>query len=192
MLGDRSLHIASASMREFLGREARELLAEGRVEALKRARLDRSSVPVAALARYSGQPYATPGLVEGILDVMARGLHILIVSGGYGLLRAEEPIQDYEAPTQRTLTAWRSRIPRILRDYVDRNGIRRTFGAFSRQYAAAIPDRLSEEDWRTVPSFEEIAGTGSAMSVVPQRVGELTLGLLEQDLEPDDGWTRTG
>jgi len=123
---------------------------------------------------------------------MSRGLHVVIVSGGYGLLRAEEPIQDYEAPMQRTLTVWRSRIPLILRDYVSRNGIRRTFGAFSRQYAVAVPDRLSEEDWRAVPSFEQIARTGSAMRVVPERVGELTLGLLERDLEPDDGWTRTG
>jgi hypothetical protein len=190
--GGRLLDIASASMGEFLDAEASESLAEGRIEAFKRARLDTSSKAVTALARYSGQPYATPGVVEGVLDAVSRGLHVVIVSGGYGLLRAEEPIQDYEAPMQRTLTVWRSRIPAILRDYVDRNGIRRTLGTFSRQYAAAVPDRLSEEDWRAVPNFEEIGRKGSAMRVVPERVGELTLGLLERDLEPDDGWTRTG
>jgi hypothetical protein len=190
--GNRSLDIASASMSEFLGAEAGELLAEGRIEAFKRAQLDASSTAVTALSRYSGQPYATRGVVDGILDAMSRGLHVVIVSGGYGLLRAEEPIQDYEAPMQRTITVWRRRIPAVLRDYVDRNGIRRTFGTFSRQYAAAVPDRLSEEDWRAIPNFDEIGREGSPMKVVPERVGELSAGLLERDLEPDDGWTRTG
>jgi hypothetical protein len=170
---------------------------------------------VPAIARYSGQPYATPGVVEGLLDAMSRGLHIVVVSGGYGLVRAEEPIQDYEAPMERTLTVWRSRIPVILRDYVSRNAIGRTFGAFSQQYAMAVPDRLSEEDWRAVPNFAELGGSGgrlplpgvsrrrrrcssagcrlmgSAVRVVPQRVADLTLGLLRHGLRPGDGWRRT-
>jgi hypothetical protein len=64
---------------------------------------------------------------------------VLIVSGGYGLLRAEEPIHDYNAQMATTLPIWRSRIPTILRDYVRRNGIARTFGMFSQKYAEAVP-----------------------------------------------------
>ena len=115
------------SMTDFLGPEAARVLAEGRSEAFKRARPDLYSQPVAALARYSGQPYETQGVVDGLLDAMAHGLHVLIVSGGYGVLRAEEPIRDYEAPIQRTLSVWRSRIPIVLRDCVNRIGIARTF-----------------------------------------------------------------
>jgi hypothetical protein len=113
----------------FLGRQGLELLLEGRSVAFARARLDTSSEHVPAIARYSGQPFLTAGVLPGVIAAMDRGLHVVIVSGGYGLVRAEEPIQDYEAPMQRTLTVWRSRIPEILRDYVSRNSITRTFGA---------------------------------------------------------------
>lgn len=190
--GDRDLGLRPTMILDLLGGHAAAVLAEGREQAFGRTKLDASSVFVPAIARYSGQPYATTGVVDGLLDAIARGLHVVILSGGYGVLRAEEPIQDYEAPMQRTLTVWRSLIPVLLRDYVDRNGIRRTFGSFSRRYAAAVPERLSEEDWRAVPSFEEMGRTGSAMRVVPERVAALTLRLLANDFGGADGWIRTG
>jgi hypothetical protein len=177
-------------MTEFLGPAARELLAEGPAAAFARARLDGSSPTLAALARYSGQPYATPGVVDRLLEAMSRGLHVVIVSGGYGLVRAEEPIQDYEAPMTKTLTIWRRRIPVILREYVERNGIRRTFGAFSTVYSAAVPDRLTAEDWRAVPTLDDVGG-GPAMVRIPQRVASVTRELLEKDLGASVGWTRT-
>jgi hypothetical protein len=175
---------------DLLEPAAASLLAEGREEAFNRAHIDSSSRLRPALGRYSGQPYATQGVVDGLLRAMRWGLHVLVVSGGYGLLRAEEPIQDYEAHMQRTSTVWRRRIPSILHDYVTRNRIRRTLGVFSRQYAAVVPDQLSNEDWRAVPSFAELPGRGSAMRVVPQRVARLLLELLRDDLHPGDGWVR--
>jgi len=39
------------------------------------------SEPIPAIARYSGQPYATPGVLEAILSAMSRGLQVVIVSG---------------------------------------------------------------------------------------------------------------
>ncbi len=190
--GERDLGRQPVAITDFVGSDAVKLLEEGRRMAFDRAHIDQTSDLVPAFARYSGQPYATTGVVDAVLAAMTRGLHVVIVSGGYGLLRPEEPIHNYEAQMKKTLTVWRPRIPAILRDYVARNGIRRTFGAFSRQYAVAVPDRLSEVDWRAVPSFEEIGRTGSAVKVVPERVASLTLDLLERDLQPDDGWTRTG
>lgn len=161
------------------------------MKAIERTSLDRSSELVLALARYSGQPYKTPGLVDAVLEGMSRGLHVVIVSGGYGLLRAEEPIHDYEAPMQKTLTVWRSRIPAILRDYVSRNGIRRTFGVYSTVYSAAVPEQLTEDDWRAIPNLDELGG-GFAMTRIPERVAELTLDLLERDLLPGAGWAHPG
>src|SRR5207249_1435101 len=90
----RRLRMQPRSMTDYLGPEAVGVLTGGRSEAFRRARLDLASQPVTALARYSGQPYATQGVVDGLLDAMGRGLHVVIVSGGYGLLRPEEPIQD--------------------------------------------------------------------------------------------------
>jgi hypothetical protein len=185
---DRGLR--TAAMDAFLGEQARRMLGEGRALAFQRAGIDRASALVPALLRYSGQPYKTPGVLDAILDAISRGLHVVIVSGGYGLLRAEEPIHDYEAPMQKTLSVWRSRIQEILRDYVSRNDIRRTFGAYSTIYSAAIPDRLTGEDWRAVPRLDELDG-GFGMKVVPERVAQVTLDLLERDLIAGDGWTRS-
>jgi len=188
--GDIDLGLASVSISHFLGERANTLLREGRALAFERAFLDESSRSTPALARYNGQPYRTPGVLEAILDAMSRGLHLSIVSGGYGLLRAEELIHDYEAPMEETLSVWRSRVPEILHDYVKRNQIRRTFGAYSTVYSAAVPNRLTTEDWRAVPRLDELGG-GFGMKVVPEQVAQVTLELLERDLIPGDGWSRS-
>lgn len=183
--GTGDLGLVPTPIESFLGEETAGVLAEGRVRAFERKRtsLDRSSAFVLAIARYSGQPYKTPGVLDAVLDAISRGVHVLIVSGGYGLLRAEEPIQRYNAQMLDTLPVWRSRIPAILADYVARNDIRRTFGAFSRVYSRAVPERLTKEDWRAVPNFDELGG-GSAMTRVPERVAQLILELLQRDLQP--------
>jgi hypothetical protein len=188
--GRAHLGLVPTPISAFLGENAKTVLLEGRAQAFERASFDRSSPPVPALARYSGQPYKTPGFLEAVLDAMTRGLHVLIVSGGYGLIRAEEPIQDYEAPMTKTLTVWRRRIPVVLRDYVERNAIHRTFGAFSTVYGAVVPDQLAAEDWRAVPTLEDVGG-GPAMVRIPQRVASLTLELLGSDLEPGPHWLRS-
>lgn len=119
------------------------------------------------------------------------GFTCWILSGGYGLLRPEEAIHDYNAPLGKTLVAWRSRIPIILRDYVTRNGIVRTFGTFSRVYGEAVPDDLAEEDWRAVPSYEELGSDQPPVRVVPQRVAHLVLQFLEDPEHPGEGWIKT-
>jgi hypothetical protein len=189
--GQRLLHMKPRSLIDFLGPEAASELASGRRQAFTRCRLDPDSEPITALARYSGQPYKTEGVIDGLLDAMARGLHVLIVSGGYGLLRAEEPIHDYHAQMGKTLPVWRSRIPTILRDYVRRNGIARTFGTFSQKYGEAVPDHLTEEDWRAVPTYHKLKSNEPALKVVPQRVAQLMLKLLRHPERPPAGWIRT-
>jgi hypothetical protein len=189
--GTIDLGLVPSPIASYVGVEAASVLAQGRAKAFQRTRLDQSSTPMPALARYSGQPYKTPGVIDGLIDAMAEGLHVLIVSGGYGLLRAEEPILRYEAQMQTTLTVWRSRIPEILADYVARNDIRRSFGAFSRVYSLAVPEQVTEEDWRAVPNFDALAG-GSAMTQVPERVAGLILSLLQGDMAPGlPGWTHS-
>jgi hypothetical protein len=185
--------MAPRSISDFLSPDAATVLAEGRLRAFARkgVRLDRASAPIAALGCYSGQPYKTEGVVSGLRDAIARGLHVMILSGAYGLLRAEEPIHDYNAHISTTLSVWRSRIPIILRDYVTRNGIARAFGTFSRDYGKTVPDHFAEEDWRGVPCYAELGSDEPAVSVVPQRVAQLVLQFLEDPGHLREGWIRT-
>lgn len=159
---------------ELLGSAASRSLIEGRDLAFARkgVSLDATSQARPALSWYSGQPYKQKHFRELLLEGVRRGLHCLIVSGGYGLLLPEEPIHRYGAhmPTQ-TLTVWRQRIPLILRDYVRQQDITRTIGVFSSGYASVVPDDLTRNDRREIPRIED-HDTGSAQTVVPRKVGE--------------------
>jgi hypothetical protein len=189
--GTESLALPDRSVADFVSDETAQVLKEGRAKAFARTRLDDGSPLRSALAYYSGQPYAQPSFRAHLVEAISQGLHCLIVSGGYGLLRPEERIHSYEAhlPTQ-TRSIWAPRIPFILRDYVRQNAISRTFGAFSTGYATVVPDRLSGNDWRFVPRFVRGEDRGSAIRVVPERVGLSLSSLLKSGLQPSQGWTR--
>lgn len=176
---------------DLLGAPARQQLDAGREAAFARpkATLEHSTPTRPALAYYTGNPYAVPGFRDQLEAALRAGLHCLIISGGYGLLRPEEPIHRYQAHLPATKTVWRLRLPAILRDYVARNGITIPLGAFSSGYAGVVPDNLTGDDHRYVPTFRRGIDAGPAMRVVPERVGRAVLSLLAADLDPDSGWT---
>lgn len=170
--------LPTRSVVDFLGADAARQLEEGRGLAFARTSIDRRSPPRPALATYSGFPYATPGFRDLVTGYLRAGLHCLIISGGYGLLRPEEPIHSYKAHIQQTRSVWRRRVPALLRDYVQRSGIERTFGVFSRAYAVVVPDDLTGNDWRAVPAFDRSVDTGDPRRVVPRKVGNVLVELL--------------
>ena len=167
---------------DLLGSAAAAALAEGRELAFQRpgTRIDRNSLLRPAIAWYTGQPYATPGVRDGLVAAIERGLHCLIVSGGYGVVRAEEPIRNYQAHLSRTRGVWSHRLPAILRDYVQRNGITQTITAVSGVYAGVLPENLTGDDARYVPSFSPGVDRGAALQVVPARVGALLAEVLAE------------
>lgn len=158
----------------LVGPSSAALLAEGRELAFARpaTSLDAGLPLRPAIAYYTGQPYATEGVRERLVVAIRRGLHCLIVSGGYGVVRAEEPIRPYEAhlPTQ-TRTVWARRLPATLRDYVAANGISRTITVVSSGYAAVLPRDLTDNDTRLVPTFLRGTDSGSALRIVRERIG---------------------
>ena len=158
---------------ELLSPSVAALLEEGRGLAFSRpgVELEIETPLRPALAYYTGQPYATAGVREALVLAIQRGLHCLIVSGGYGVLRAEEPIHRYKAHLSRTRTVWSHRIPAILRDYVERHGISRTITTVSQVYASVIPTNLTGNDRRVIPAFSKGTDHGAALRVVPERVG---------------------
>ncbi|MGH2704892.1 MAG: hypothetical protein ACRDJ4_07325 [Actinomycetota bacterium] len=189
--GGRDPALPERRLNDFIGPESTELLEEGRRLSFQRTRRDESSTLRPALAYYTGAPYKTPGFRTALIGSIKAGLHCLIVSGGYGLLRPEEPIHWYETPLTRTRAIWSRRVPPIIEDYVQRNRIRRTFGAFSRTYASVVPRRLTNEDWRAVPEFDRERDGGSAIRVVPEQVGATLVDLLRTDFRPGFGWLRS-
>lgn len=166
--------LRSVTVADFLGDESKCLLEEGRALSFVRkgVTFEETSEPRPAIAYYTGQPYATPGVREDLVGAIRRGLHCLIISGGYGLLRAEEPIHRYGAYLgNQTRGIWTRRVPIILHDYTRRNGIVRSIAVLSSAYASVLPERLVPEETRIVPSFDRAVDKRSAMRVVSERVG---------------------
>ena len=176
---------------DFISPGLNGLLEEGRLAAWQHPKtsFDAASPLRPAIAWYTGQPYATRGFRNALLDGMERGLHCLIVSGGYGLLRPEEPIHRYGAhmPTQ-TRGIWSRRLRVLLPDYVERNGIRRAFIAVSASYAGCLPRGFAAEEWWGIPEFDSEVDRGSAMQVVPAKVGALVVDLFSTQFQPNEQW----
>jgi hypothetical protein len=184
--------LPACTVADFLGQKTAAILEEGRALAFKKRgiHLDRRSVLRPALGLYSGYPYATEGFREQLDEALRRGLHCLIVSAGYGVVRPEEGIHRYNAQANQTRSVWHKRLPEILSDYVQRNGIKRTLFCGSSSYASLVPSHLSKENWRTVPRNAEL-GSGSALRAVPREVGRRLTGLLCNGLEPTKEWIRS-
>jgi hypothetical protein len=165
--------LAEVTVGDLIAGESRVVLEEGRRRAFSQSRtqLDEKSPMLPALAYYSGQPYATPGVRDGLLEAVRAGVHVVIVSGGYGVVRAEERIHRYNAHLgTQTRHVWSSRLPLILRDYVARQGITHSVVLLSSQYAACVP-RLTPNEYRFVPTFDKAREQGSAIQVVPTKIG---------------------
>jgi hypothetical protein len=168
------MHLAEVKVGDLIGAETRAILEEGRRRAfaLSSTQLHEESPLLPALAYYAGQPYATAGVRNGLMGAVRAGVHVVIVSGGYGAVRAEERIHPYNAHLgTQTRHVWSSRLPSILRDYVARQGITRSFVLLSSQYAACVP-QLTPDEYRFVPTFDRARDGGSAMQVVPAKIGE--------------------
>ena len=84
------------SVGDLLGPAARQLLLQGRRLAFERpgTSLDMSTPLPPVLSYYTGQPYKTDGVRDALAETIRHGLQCLIISAGYGVLRAEEPDTD--------------------------------------------------------------------------------------------------
>lgn len=132
-----------------------------------------------ALAWYTGRAYETHGAKDLLIKALGLGLHCVIVSGGYGLVRPEEPIYSYDAYWPNMRPVWRRTVPEVLRAYVAHNHIKKTISILSNTYSDALPGtELARDDFRLVPPHLTDVDEGSAQTVVPALIG----GLLDQVL----------
>jgi hypothetical protein len=167
---------------DLLGTTAGNLLDEGRGLAFARPGVDlETGSPLRpAIAYYTGQPYATTGVRGLLTQAIDRGLHCLIISGGYGVLRAEEPIHRYKAHLNQTRSVWSRRIAPIRRDYVHTHQIKQTITVVSQAYASVVPSNLTGDDLRLVPRYSRQVDHGAPLRVIPERVGAQLAEVLAQ------------
>jgi hypothetical protein len=158
-----------------------------------RARLD-TSAPRPAWLRYSGTFYTAAR--ETLVDATQRGAHIVILSGGYGLVEATEPIGDYEAPM--TMSWWLSGLlGRCLVAYARHHGLTAmaAFLAYQTDYAKVVR-RTSWAAHGLSQAFlvsPDLARRGGGMVLVPRALGEAFAvfwrGGLTHDWSSTDGLT---
>lgn len=176
----------------FISDDSAKMLLEGRQRAFSRTNtiLDERTPPQPALDLYSGNPYKVSGFKECLLRAADSGMHCLIVSGGYGLLRMEEPIHYYQAHMQRTASVWEHVLPKVLLDYIGKNKINRTFVACSTVYSNVLKSgawaSCTETYWY-VPRLPP--GEGGAMVKIPRLIGEAVVDLVAHRLSPDSRWS---
>lgn len=133
---------------------ASELL-EARKYAKERTQIDETTL-IPAWQRYNGALYEAGR--DALGDLIAAGSHVVILSGGYGVVLAKEPIGMYKAVLN--LSWWPgSLLERVLITYGRRHGLTslRTFSSATGPY----PKILKRVRWRE-------AGINDALLLTPQ------------------------
>jgi hypothetical protein len=184
-------HIKTRSIDDFLSCEATDLLHQTRQLAFRHpcASLDLTSELSPALYLYSGTMYSVEGFRDAIERAISLGMHVLVESGGYGLIRIEESIRNYEAPINRTAPVWRRVLPRVLADYVSKNNIDQVFVAGSKSYVSVLsrPDWWGTAECRWFVSSVR-RGNGNAFKIVPRNLGSAVRDLIQSNCETAATW----
>lgn len=143
---------------------------------------ERQLIP--AWQRYDGSLYATGR--GALADLMAAGMHVIIISGGYGVVLAQEPIGRYEA---RLNPSWwpNHLIERVLIAYAQQHGIAsvRAFVSATGPYVTI----LKHVRWRDAGISDVLVLTPAAepggMRRSPATQGEALLALRDGTLSPE-------
>lgn len=158
---------------------ARELV-EARARVWGAAAVDEATLIPAAL-RYRGSLYQHGR--AAISDLMQAGAHVAIVSGGYGLVLASEPIGTYEALFK---PSWwpQQLIGRMIAAYVQRHGLRSVRCAPpSSNYRKA----LASIDWRAAGIVDALLlmPQGGSTRTSPTSIGDALSALRDGELSAD-------
>lgn len=158
------------------------------------------SISLPAIDLYSGHLYKVNGFREAIRTAIGQGTDCLILSGGYGLIRADEEIQIYEKKIQ-DARKWKkdSLLASIFGNYLERRRPSRAFIALSRStYGKVLFGDEIRLKFSLPPSlqlfvyFPDVPIGHSAEQEVPKREGEAVRGLIENKMVPDSRWKRVG
>ncbi|MEW2504519.1 hypothetical protein AB0878_29045 [Amycolatopsis sp. NPDC047767] len=164
IIGPSKAKVVGGSSRPVGRADWPEGLLRGREELLPRSAVDeRAWLP--AWQRYSGHFYRNVG--DALPDAAASG-RLLILSGGYGVARAEEPIAYYDRKLR--LRDWPpGTLEDAIRYEVDRLGARRVLGFVSS--SADYAKLLRRVPWEVEATLVTIDFHGGGAQVeVPKRL----------------------
>ena len=159
-------------------------LKEARKNVAQKTLIDESTL-MSAWRRYDGSLYRAASGALG--DLLSEGMRIIILSGGYGALLAEEPIGDYSAALKPSW--WPNRLlQRVLLAYAESQGISsvRAFASATSPYFRV----LNSVRWRDAGIEDALlvapeAQTGGTLKS-PASIGEALTALRDRDLYA--GW----
>ena len=141
---------------------------------------------VAACQRYDGYLYRSAR--EALTDALEDKLHILILSGGYGVILANEPIGCYRA---RLNLAWwpKCLLEDVIASYAWRHKLKRAVAVVS--YSPPYRNLVEKVDWRSAGVDEAVLimpepVKSGAMVKSPRAQGEAISALISGKL--DQGW----
>ncbi len=171
---------------DHLSSELREHLLAARAEMAAQSGLNEQRL-LPAWKRYAGSLYQTAR--QTLERAVRQQRHVVILSGGYGVLSATEPIGCYDAAFHPK--NWPAGLlANVLLDYARRHQIKhvRAFASASTGYRKIV----EEADWRSIGIddaclFLPIGINGGAMVKTPRAQGEALTALLAGNL--DEHWT---
>jgi hypothetical protein len=175
-IGEEGTRIAD-SLPAALARE----LGEARARVMDTAAVNEATL-IPAWKRYDGSLYQHGKTAIG--DLIRAGAHVAIVSGGYGVVLASDPIGLYEALFKPSW--WPQRlIARVLTSFAEIHGLRsvRAFAPPSSNYRKA----LSGVDWRAaeIKNALLLMPQGGSTRTSPASIGDALRALRDGTLSAD-------
>lgn len=158
---------------------------------------DKKSPLMSALDRYSGSLYSVDNFREFVkIAYLTKDVHILIMSGAYGILLPIERIHYYK----RSIIAkyWKqNKLPEVIEEYIEKNKITRVYGFFS--LTTDYMKIMRSIHWRRLEECTELelARTyyvdfkcaGGAQVIVPQTTGMLIVSFIKSDFNQNNFYT---
>lgn len=159
--------------------------------------IDVTSQLIVALDRYNGSLYKADNFKESVKTTyLMKDVHILIMSGAYGILVPSERIHYYERPMNARY--WKqNRLPDVIEEYIEKNKITHVYGFFSltTDYMK-IMKSINWQKLRNAYNLEvawtfyiDFQGTGGAQVVVPQLTGRLIVSFIKSNFSQDNFYT---